>query len=226
MQVSQETPVIFSVPLFKNLSVLAKEELIHLSQEKKYKKNEFVYLPDDELNHMHLLISGRLKTGIYSSEGKEIIQNIVAPGELFGEQVLISDEDTQEFSQVISANAVVLSIPLSKVRSLVQNNPAMSMQYAKLIAGRLKKAERRLESMVFKNARSRIIDFIKDLANERGKRIGFETLVYNYLTHMEIANLTATSRQTVTTVLNELKTKNLIYFDRKRILIRDLEKLA
>ncbi|MFO0506467.1 MAG: helix-turn-helix domain-containing protein, partial [Chryseotalea sp.] len=38
--------------------------------------------------------------------------------------------------------------------------------------------------------------------------------------------LTGTSRQTVTTVLNELKEKNLINFDRKKILIRDLEKLA
>ncbi|RMG79696.1 MAG: helix-turn-helix domain-containing protein, partial [Bacteroidetes bacterium] len=46
-----------------------------------------------------------------------------------------------------------------------------------------------------------------------------------FMTHQEIANLTATSRQTVTTVLNELRTKNILTFNRKRLLIRDMEQL-
>jgi CRP-like cAMP-binding protein len=45
------------------------------------------------------------------------------------------------------------------------------------------------------------------------------------LTHKDIAALTGTSRQTVTTILNDMKEKNLINFDRKKILIRDLEAL-
>jgi CRP-like cAMP-binding protein len=47
----------------------------------------------------------------------------------------------------------------------------------------------------------------------------------NYLTHKDIASLTGTSRQTVTTILNELKDKNIINFDRRRILVRDMDKL-
>ena len=43
---------------------------------------------------------------------------------------------------------------------------------------------------------------------------------------VDIANLTGTSRQTVTSVLNDLRKSNLIYFNRNSILIRDLEKLA
>ncbi|HEY4653495.1 MAG TPA: helix-turn-helix domain-containing protein, partial [Cyclobacteriaceae bacterium] len=46
------------------------------------------------------------------------------------------------------------------------------------------------------------------------------------LTHKDIAALTGTSRQTVTTILNELKDRNLIYFDRRKILIRDLDRLG
>ena len=46
------------------------------------------------------------------------------------------------------------------------------------------------------------------------------------MTHQEIANLTATSRQTVTTILNELRNKNIITFNRRRLLIRDMDLLA
>ena len=79
--------------------------------------------------------------------------------------------------------------------------------------------------MVFKDARTRIVDFIKEMGEEMGQKVGFETLIKTNLTHQDMANLTGTSRQTVTTVLNELKDKNVINFDRRRILVRDMELL-
>ncbi|MEM6724145.1 MAG: helix-turn-helix domain-containing protein, partial [Bacteroidota bacterium] len=78
----------------------------------------------------------------------------------------------------------------------------------------------------FKDSRARIVEFLKELADERGQSVGFETVVRGFMTHQEIANLTATSRQTVTTVLNDLRNKNLITFNRRRLLIRDLENLS
>jgi len=78
---------------------------------------------------------------------------------------------------------------------------------------------------VFKDARTRVVEFIKEMGEERGKKVGFETLIKNYLTHQDIANLTGTSRQTVTTIMNKLRDQNLINFDRRRILIRDMDKL-
>jgi CRP-like cAMP-binding protein len=95
----------------------------------------------------------------------------------------------------------------------------------KLIGFRLQKTERRLESLIFKDARTRIIDFIVDMGREKGKAIGKEILVKHNLTHQDIANLTATSRQTVTTVLNELKEENLIHLERNQFLIRNIDAL-
>ena len=60
----------------------------------------------------------------------------------------------------------------------------------------------------------------------RGKKVGYETLIPSHLTHKDIAALTGTSRQTVTTILNELREKNIINFDRRKILIRDMELLG
>ena len=71
-----------------------------------------------------------------------------------------------------------------------------------------------------------MVDFLKELAVEKGKKVGFEVMVKNYLTHKDIAALTGTSRQTVTTILNELKEKNIINFNRRQFLIRDMNLLA
>jgi CRP-like cAMP-binding protein len=66
---------------------------------------------------------------------------------------------------------------------------------------------------------------LKNLADKKGQRVGYEMLVRKFMTHQEIANLTATSRQTVTTVLNELRNKNILTFNRRRLLIRDMSNL-
>ena len=95
-----------------------------------------------------------------------------------------------------------------------------------LFGSRLMRAENKLESLIFKDARTRIIDFIKDSVNLRGRRVGYEMLLKHSLTHQDIANITCTSRQTVTLVLNELKKSDLIYFNRGKILVRDMARLA
>jgi CRP-like cAMP-binding protein len=80
--------------------------------------------------------------------------------------------------------------------------------------------------LVFKDSRSRIIEFLVEQGKKKGQPVGTETLVKRFMTHQDVANLTATSRQTVTTVLNDLREHNLISFNRNRLLIRDLEKLG
>jgi CRP/FNR family cyclic AMP-dependent transcriptional regulator len=79
--------------------------------------------------------------------------------------------------------------------------------------------------LIFKDARSRIVSFLHEVVAERGRRVGYEMLLKHSLTHQDIANITCTSRQTVTLVLNELRKENLIYFNRGRILVRDMETL-
>jgi len=107
----------------------------------------------------------------------------------------------------------------------MKDNKELSFRLLKLVGLRLMRLERKLELLVFKDARTRVVEFLKDAASWKGKKVGFETMIPTKLTHKDIAALTGTSRQTVTTILNELKEQNLIYFDRRKILIRDLANL-
>ena len=68
--------------------------------------------------------------------------------------------------------------------------------------------------------------FLLKWAIKKGRRVGYEHLVNNMITHQEIADLTATSRQTVTTTISELKNKNILIMNRKRMLIRNMDNLA
>jgi CRP-like cAMP-binding protein len=75
------------------------------------------------------------------------------------------------------------------------------------------------------DARERIVDFLKSNAMLSGQNMGLETLIKHKFTQQDIADFTATSRPTETTVLNDLRKSNKIHFKRKSILIRDVVNL-
>lgn len=191
-----------------------------------YKKNQFIYFPDEPSKYIYMIAEGRVKIGNYTSDGKEVVKAILSKGEIFGELALTGEDTRSDFAQAMDENTQICPMSIQDMQELMKDDRELSLKIFKLIGFRIKKLEKKIESLVFKDARTRIVEFIKDAAAWKGQKVGFETLVNTKLTHKDIANLTGTSRQTVTTILNELKDKNLITFNRRRILIRDLEKLA
>lgn len=190
-----------------------------------FKKDEFVYLPNEPSQNIYMIAEGRVKIGRYLEDGKEIVLSILTKGEIFGELAVAGEETRKDFAQAMDNDTTLCPLSIDELKDLMFENKELSFRILKLVGLRLMKLERKLELLVFKDARTRIVEFLKDAASWKGKKVGYETLIQTKLTHKDIAALTGTSRQTVTTVLNELKDANIINFDRKRILIRDLDKL-
>jgi len=190
-----------------------------------FKRDQFIYFPEEPAQHIYMIADGRVRIGHYLDDGREVVSAILGMGEIFGELALAGEEKRRDFAQAMDDKTTVCPLSIDELKELMYGNRELSFKMLKLVGLRLIKLERKLELLVFKDARTRIIEFIKDTASWKGKKVGFETLIPTKLTHKDIASLTGTSRQTVTTILNELKEQNLINFDRRRILIRDLERL-
>jgi len=213
-----------NIDFFSDIDESTLKRIMEKTTLKSYSKNDFIYFPDDRPNHIFFVKNGRVKIGSYSDDGKEIIKTVLENGEVFGEQFFLDNERMDNYAQAMEP-ACLLVVERDEFQKIMEQNNFMALRMAKIFGERLQKLERKFESLIFKDARSRIVDFLKDMANEMGTPVGYETLIMHSLTHLDIARMTATSRQTVTTVLNDLRENDLIYFDRKRILIRDLSKL-
>ncbi len=190
-----------------------------------YKKDDFIFFPNEPASHIYMIAEGRVRIGHYLDDCKEVVSAILGSGEIFGELALAGEERRRDFAQAMDNNTMVCPLGIDDLKSLMWENKELSFKMLKLVGLRLIRLERKLELLVFKDARTRIVEFLKDTASWKGKKVGYETLIPTKLTHKDIASLTGNSRQTVTTILNEMKDQNLITFDRRRILIRDLEKL-
>ena len=226
MKVRNSTFILEHFPIFSSLNESEMTLLENMVEKHTVPKYSFIYLPDEASKHILFLCKGAIKIGTHSADGKEVIKAVLHPLAMFGELAIIGETHRQDFAQAMNNEVQYLSLKVEDFKRLMQTNFDLCSHVLSMMGNRLIKAENRLEGLIFKDARTRIVDFIKDFAENRGRQVGYERLFKHSLTQQDIANLTGTSRQTVTSVLNDLRKSNLIYFNRNSILIRDMAKLA
>lgn len=213
-----------SNPLF---SVLTPEEKIQLWQSgNQYSliKHQVIYKPGQQATKVYFLLKGIVKVAVHA-EKKDIIKYVVRDGSVFGESSLTGETLRRDFAYIMDERAELIEFEASTLLALMKRNFTFAQSLLHFLGERLRYTETQLEKVVLKDSKSRILEYLHQMGLEQGKRVGYETLVKHNMTHQDIADLTGTSRQMVTAVLNQLKRSNVLYFNRKKILFRDLSAL-
>ncbi len=137
-----------------------------------------------------------------NSEGKEVILVVIGPRELFGELALTEEEEPRSEIAEALDEVLICTIKRDDLESLLRMNPELTLQITK-----------------------RIATFLVRYAEEFGKVKHDVVSIRTYLTHQEIAFLTGSARQTVTSTLDEFRKQGILEFSRVGFLIKDLDRL-
>ena len=186
-----------------------------------YKKHDYVYFEQDAANKVYLIEKGKVKLGYYTEDGLEIIKAILGKGELFGEKAILGEEKRNEFAKSEENNTSICPVEVSTLHELMRDNQSFSLKVYKFISFRICKLERRLQLLMFKDAKTRLLEFLDDLCKEYGincEETGKLKIKHPY-TQKDMANLIGMSRPTLNLTMNELKEKKVIDFYKKEILM-------
>ena len=215
--------------IFKSLSDLQIEQLSNQSNYQSYSRSSYLFKTGDPLSHVYVISKGTVKVGLHTTNDKTLIKEIAYAGDIIGENIMTGISSRRLFAQVVK-DAEAFRIPASYFKALLTQNKDFCEDITKLLILKMTELEERMSNFVFKKAQSRIVDFIKHLANTKGMTIGLDEILINHgLSHKEIANITDTSRQTVARVLGDLKRQNIIHFSARKphkILVRDVMNLG
>ena len=103
----------------------------------------------------------------------------------------------------------------------MRDNQTFSLKIYKVIGFKFKKLERRLQLLLFKDSKTRLLEFLDELCSDYGydcEKTGDKIIQHPY-TQKDIASLIGTSRPTLNILLNELRENKIIKFNRKEIII-------
>ncbi|OQP57229.1 hypothetical protein A3860_11775 [Niastella vici] len=211
-----------SHPLFAHESEQLINDTCLLAKVKTIYRGETINYGEGEYSKIFLLIQGKVKIAELNDNSNELIKDILTAPDVFGDMSLDGSPYMDEFAEALTANTIVCFFTVVDFKKILQDNPMMAIQYANLVNNKLRKLENRHADLVFRDTKSRLIRFIKNWARTDGNRIGDKIILNNYLTHTDIANVIATSRQSVNVLLNELRDSGLLFYNRHRIELNDL----
>ncbi|WP_159023026.1 Crp/Fnr family transcriptional regulator [Formosa sp. L2A11] len=184
-----------------------------------YKKKDYIYFEEDSSNKIFLIEKGKVKIGYYNEDGEEVVKAILSKGELFGEKAILGEGKRDEFAQSLDNTTSICPIGVDTMYNLMKDNQSFSFKVYKFIGFKFKKLERRLQLLLFKDAKTRLKEFIDELCVDSGhscKETG-DTIITHHYTQSDIASLIGISRPTLNILLNELKEENYLDFYRKEI---------
>lgn len=188
-------------------------------------KFQSIYTQGDLANRLFMVKSGSVKLMEVSESGDQVIQDIKTEGEIFGEwNALFKKELYYKNSAVtLSDNTEIHCLKLSE--TFFENVSNSMADLSLLVLEEYNKMNTRHQRLLNNDAAYRIKEALLSLAQKAGQKFGDETLLKIWLSHEDLSKLADTSRQTVTTVMNDLKNKGKIIYSRDRILFRNLSNI-
>ena len=202
------------------LASLSEQKLIAASALAKMKtvyRGEIIGYGETGYTKIHFLVKGKVKITDSGNAENELVKDILTEPDIFGDLSLEGQLHANECAEALTANTIICSFYIGDFKKILEENLQIVLDYAKKGTRKLQRLENRHAELVFLDTKDRLIRFIKHWARTDGNHTGDKIILNNYLTHSDIANFIATSRQSVNMLLNELRSSGLLCYNRKRI---------
>ncbi|MBK7938272.1 MAG: Crp/Fnr family transcriptional regulator [Lewinellaceae bacterium] len=192
-----------------------------------YNKTDFLFMEGDPVREIFLITEGRVKVGFYDNEGNEQVISFLGRGEILGEVALFGQNRYKEFAQAVTDRTMICKLRVEKAQELVRDYVPFSLTLTKRFSERVQRLERHLQILLFKDARQRLVEFLKDLCRDFGSPYRTGVKITLEMTQSDIAALIGASRKTVSLLFTDLEEAGLVkFFGRKEIYVPDVEGLV
>jgi CRP/FNR family transcriptional regulator len=210
--------------LFTGLSPAEKDLLAVASRAQRKQRGQFVFMPGDRADHVYILRKGRIKLSVLSASGKEIAIDIIQPGEMFGEFALVDERARSNMAQALD-DVEVSALDKRDFVRLLESLPKLALNYIRMVGDRRQRMEKKLSDITSKDVAARVCELLHELSagTPPAQPSGQEYLVP--LMHHDIASLIGASRQTTTSVLNDLERREIIELGRGWVRVKSLKSL-
>ena len=209
-------------------SHLRDEEMHHVMEKtstmKDIRRGDILYLQGTSDKNIYILKKGAVKINKLSTEGRVITLDILKGGTLFGELGAIDDADRDETAEVIEDGLLCI---MTKVQfdELLKMVPGLSIRLNKIMGLQRRRIENKLLDLLYCTVEERLAKTLIHLLDDFGVPDGDSYILKVKLTHQDLSELIASTRETTTATLNNLKSENLIDYEGKYIRIVDKDKL-
>jgi len=198
-----------NVSLFESLNDEEIEALSDVTFTRTFGKDSVIILAEEEGDTLFIIKKGQVKVSIVSEEGREVILSLLGSGSVFGELSLL-DGKPRSANVVAIEETELIMLRRADFVQLIYKVPQIATSLLAELASRLRRTDRQIEGLALLDVTSRISETLLQLAGDQGVETTDGILIQNRPTHQELANMSGTTRETVSRVLKRLESQGYI----------------
>jgi CRP/FNR family cyclic AMP-dependent transcriptional regulator len=212
------------IPLFAQLPSTELEKLAVLLHSRRYKAGEVVFHEGDAGTALYIIEGGEVKIVLGSAEGKEVVLELLGPGDFFGELALL-DGEPRSADAVAKAASQLLILQREDFTRSVHEAPHVAASLLAALSRRLRRTDQLVHGAAFSDVRTRLIKALLELGETRGQPGPQGIIIGSRLTQGDLANMVGTTRESVNKWLRYYAQKGLLRHERGHVTLLDTQRL-
>jgi CRP-like cAMP-binding protein len=224
------TALLGRTDLFGSLSEADRASVAKRMREARYGANELIFARGDPPDGIHLVVEGRVRLSVLSSDGRGLSFNHAAVGSIFGEiATLDGGSRTADATALTASRTMVLD--RSHLLGLVETNSSVARAAISFLCARLRATSEQVEAIALHPIEVRLARFLLTaitLGNKPVGRAGYASLDVGS-SQTELAQLLGASRQKVNAALTDLERRGAVKRNGARRIdcrVQELERIA
>ena len=201
------------------------EEMGIATANRTYGPGDAVYREGEYGDALYVLVSGVMKLFRPYSGSKEATLRLLRSWDIFGHLAFAGEARQRAYAEAVT-ECVVTKVPKIFVERAVRQEPRVAFKIMTLLELRLVQYEELVKCLLPRETEVRLANLLPLLAQKFGDRRDGVVTIDLRLTHQDLAAMVASTRESVTKVLNEMRGRDLIEVEAGRITLKDWRALA
>src|SRR4051794_30991244 len=211
--------------IFQGVEPSAVSALTKQLQPVDFPRGHTVFAEGEPGDRLYIIVSGKVKIGRRSPDGRENLLNIMGPSDMFGE-LSIFDPGPRTSTATTVTEVRALSMGRPELREWISKRPEIAEQLLRVLARRLRRTNNMLADLIFTDVPGRVAKALLQFARQFGSQEAGLLRVTHDLTQEEIAQYVGASRETVNKALADFAHRGWLRLEGKSVLILEPERLA
>jgi len=195
--------------VFAKLNKDALKEISPYFKEVSVKNNEVIFSEGDPSDRLYLLSEGNVKIVKHSVMGKDIILEVMSPGDIFGGVAVLDNKPYPATAQAMKA-AKIIKIMRSNLVKVMEDYPDLKLEIVSYFSDKLRDSHEMLKNIATERVARRIASLLLklsekiDVDTEGYKKIDFP------LTRQEISEMVGTTVETCIRTMSKFQKSGII----------------
>ncbi len=186
----------------------------------KFKKNQFLFLEGDPASKFYVIKSGRVRLLKTAASGREMVLEVMVPGQLCGGTSLFGDTHRNGAQAVEPTIAYGMS--KDSYEELLIAYPKIARGIITYLGGKLMDAHDVIISLVSSKVENRIASVIVRLCENHGTPTDDGIMINIRLTRQDIADIVGSTVETTIRTISKFQKKGLLATVSGRLLVKDI----